>query len=147
MAFKYKSWFHRFKVNHEIEFPKGYQMQSNWPSDITSNISGSDNQIHKTLGTTTSLTVYAGMTLSSSSYWTTASHFLNLDHTSAPTGTFCKLSTSTGTATPSSGSFMASEYYIASNYHLNFVFMTEFIPGGQGWLIPCPLSFRTANQK
>lgn len=86
----------------------------------------------KPLALPMSLSGYARMNLSSSSYWTTASHILNLDHTSAPMGNFYKLSTSIDTVTPLSGSFVASEYYIASNYRLNFIFMTEFIPRGQG---------------
>lgn len=40
---------------------------------------------------------------------------------------------------------MASEYYIASNYRLNFVFMTDFIPRGQGWYIACPLVLQNSK--
>lgn len=147
MICKCKSWFHRSKVHHEIEFPKTFPdaiqlalwyhfeyLRVRWPSS----------EFIKPLALPMSPSVYAAMTLFSSSYWTTASHIVNPDDTSAPMWAFCKLSTSIDTATPLSWLLNIILLLIIDLILPSWQTLSPEVKVG---IYHAPLSFRIANQE
>ena len=101
----------------------------------------SNNQHHKPLGITTKPFYICRTDPVFQFPLNNSSHILSLNHTLSPLWTFCKISTSLGTSTPSFRFFLASMYYITSNYTLNFSFRAEGkIPDGQGWHVSCSLN-------
>lgn len=108
-------------------------LRSLWTSQL------SDDQYHKTLGIATEPFHIYRNDPAFQFPLNISSHVLSPKHALVPLWTFFNICPSLGTSPTSFRHFLASMYYVASNYRLNFVFTADCIPVGQGWHLSCLL--------